>query len=200
MNASWRFFETVDQDIQRLSRFIEFSPANYPTYSVELARLYLSVCSEIDVIAKQLCSKIDPNAKAGDIKDYQVVICQKYPNFSAFAIEMPSHQLSFIPWGDWQNESVPGWWTGHNKVKHMRDKYFAMANLKNVLEASSGLLVILTYFYQADLYSIVPPPTLIPAFSMFRYESRYFASGTFVPLYSFPDFGQNRNPGDLYFL
>jgi hypothetical protein len=54
----WTLFEVIDEDLQSFSRQVEFAPANFLTYSVTLLRLYLSVCSEIDVVAKLLCQRV----------------------------------------------------------------------------------------------------------------------------------------------
>ena len=48
-------------------------------------RLYLSICSEVDVVAKQLTKKINPEAKAWDIKDYRSVIPARYEHFCEFS-------------------------------------------------------------------------------------------------------------------
>jgi hypothetical protein len=51
-NPHWSLFEVIDEDLHAFSREVEFSAANFSTYSVTLVRLYLSICSEVDVIAK----------------------------------------------------------------------------------------------------------------------------------------------------
>ena len=53
----WSLFKVIDEDLQAFSREVEFADANFSTYSVTLLRLYLSICSEVDVIAKLLCQR-----------------------------------------------------------------------------------------------------------------------------------------------
>jgi hypothetical protein len=43
------------------SRHVEFAEANCQTYSIDLLRSYLSICSEIDVVAKMLCERYHPS-------------------------------------------------------------------------------------------------------------------------------------------
>jgi hypothetical protein len=50
-NPHWSLFEVIDEDLHAFSREVEFAAANLSTYSVTLVRLYLSICSEVDVIA-----------------------------------------------------------------------------------------------------------------------------------------------------
>ena len=185
----WQFFEAVDDELLALSRFIEFAPENYSTFSVHLARLYLSVGSEIDVVAKLLCSRIAPAAKPQRINEYQPLITGKFAHFSQLRIEMPSRELDFRPWASWGSATKPKWWESYNHVKHERSKYYRHANLGNVLEASAGLLVLLVYFHQAELYSKNPP--VQPDFKMMRVDRQYAHVLRWGFDYSFPDFGKN---------
>src|ERR1035441_1425793 len=93
----WQFFESVDDELHSLSRTIEFCRENFSTFSVHLARLYLSVCSEIDVVAKLLCARIIPSETPRNIDDYGSLVTARFPNFSLLRIEMPSHALDFQP-------------------------------------------------------------------------------------------------------
>jgi hypothetical protein len=55
----WEYLLAIDRDLDVTSRYIDFADANMGVYSTELTRMYLAVCSEIDVVAKQLTKKID---------------------------------------------------------------------------------------------------------------------------------------------
>jgi len=149
----WQFFESLDDELHSLSRIIEFAPENFPTFSVYLTRLYLSVCSEIDVVAKLLCAQISPTERPKNIDQYRPLVTAKFPNFAQLRIEMPSHELDFQPWLSWSSATNPQWWKSYNEVKHDRSKYYRAANLGNVLESTAGLLVLLVYFHQSELYS-----------------------------------------------
>ena len=103
----WQFFESLDEELHSLSRIVEFSKDNFPTYSVQFARLYLSVCSEIDVVAKLLCTQINPAGNPKNIDDYRSLITPQFPHFPALKIEMPEHELDFQPWVTWASNSNP---------------------------------------------------------------------------------------------
>jgi hypothetical protein len=179
----------VDDELHSLSRTIEFARENFLTFSVYLARLYLSVCSEIDVVAKLLCARIAPTERPKRICDYRPLVMAKFPNFAQLRIEMPSHELDFQPWLSWSSGTNPQWWTAYNDVKHERSKYYQDANLGNVLESTAGLLVMLVYFYQPELYSKNPP--IQPNFKTMRIDRRYAGSLTWGFSYSLPDFGKS---------
>ena len=185
----WQFFESIDDELHSLSRIIEFTPDNYSTFSVHLARLYLSICSEVDVVAKLLCAQIAPSESPKNINDYRLQITNKFPNFSLLRIEMPSHGLDFRPWLSWNSGANPGWWKSYNDVKHERSKFYRDANLGNVLESTAGLLVLLIYFHQPELYA--KDPLIQPDFKTMRIESKYAHILRWGIDYSLPDFGNS---------
>jgi hypothetical protein len=43
----WVFFQTIDEDLHAYSR-------NFSAFSINLARLYLAICSEVDVLARMI--------------------------------------------------------------------------------------------------------------------------------------------------
>ena len=185
----WQFFESVDDELHSLSRIIEFAPENFCTFSVHLSRLYLSVGSDIDVVAKLLCARIAPTKSPKRINEYCSLITGKFPNFAQLRIEMPAHELDFQPWLSWSSDTKPRWWESYNNVKHKRSKHYQEANLANVLESTAGLLVLLVYFHQPELYSKNPP--IQPDFKTMRIDRKYAHILRWGFDYSLPDFGKN---------
>jgi hypothetical protein len=183
----WQFFESIDDDLYALSRIIEFEQANFPTHSVYLARLYLSICSEIDVVAKLLCKWIGPGKPTENIDSYRTVITGKYPNFSKLKIEMPAHGLHFQPWLLWDSGKNPLWWKSYNNVKHERNEHYREANLGNVLESAAGLLAMLTYWHQPELYST--KSGIEPRFKTMKIDTQYVFTPHLVCRFLLPDFG-----------
>ena len=185
----WQFFESLDDELHSLSRIVDFSKDNFSTYSVHFARLYLSVCSEIDVVAKLLCAQIQAFAPPENIDGYRALIAPKFPNFSTLRIEMPGHELDFQPWSAWNSNVNPQWWKSYNQVKHQRDKFFRDANLGNLLESSAGLLVLLVYQHQPELYN--RRGSIQPDFKTMRIGKKYASGLRFGFDYTLPDFGKN---------
>jgi hypothetical protein len=70
----WNYFLALEKDLEAASRYIEFSPDNFNTYSIELAHLLLSAASEVDTLAKCICSILDPKAKPENINEYRRII------------------------------------------------------------------------------------------------------------------------------
>ncbi len=121
----WTMFEVIDEDLYEFSRQVEFEQPNFRTYSVALVRLYLSIGSEIDVVAKLLCQRDGVDPKAESIDQYRKSLQPKYPHLATLTIflrPIPERDKGLTPWDAWNNTppANPTWWTVHNKVKHER--------------------------------------------------------------------------------
>ncbi len=146
----WNFFLALEEDVFRLARYLEPTEANFTSYSLELARLLMAAASEVDVVAKQLCQEIDPDAKADGIARYRAVILAAYPQLTMAEAMIPKFGLTFKPWERWGTHSKPLWWEANNNVKHHRHTHFSEASLKHALNAVAGLFVLLLFFYRKE--------------------------------------------------
>ena len=145
MEPYWQYFLTIEEELVKFSRYIEFHEDNYKTYSIELARIQLSVGSEIDVVAKLLCQNLGCQV-ARNICDYKTTLLATYGNLPDFVVEIPRYGLKFTPWKDWRQDNSPNWWKSYNNVKHKRSSHYQEANLENVLQAMAGLIAINLYY------------------------------------------------------
>lgn len=164
IDAHWNYFLSVEADLERLSRFIEFDERNYPCFSVENARILIAAAAEVDVVCKQLCRKINPASSADNIHKYRDEIVPACSVLSRFEVLAPRYGLRLKPWDSWNHPGeAPTWWTAYNKIKHHRDTEYYRACLKNVLDAVAGLFVVCLYFYEdkARLGELVPSPSIL---------------------------------------
>ena len=161
----WNYFLALEEDLEAVSRYIEFCPENLDTYSIELAHILLSAASEVDTLAKCACGILEPNSKPGNIDQYRAIITaaeekepyahplfgsakakrltidEKYMHrLSALKVYIPRYSLAFVPWESWAKDRNPNWWRSYNNVKHERNRYFSEATLKNALHALAALL------------------------------------------------------------
>jgi hypothetical protein len=150
----WEFFMALDSDLDDASRYVEISPDNFKTYSIEFVHLLLAAGSEIDVVAKELCKKIEPSGNPSKITDYREIITRAYPKFHTIEISAPRHGITLRPWTSWGIGCNPDWWQWYNKVKHERHLFYMEANLENVLGSISALFGIILYLYQPELYAL----------------------------------------------
>lgn len=173
----WNYFLALESDLQTVSRYIEFSPKNYKTYSIELAYLFLTSSSEVDVVAKLLCEFIAPSKKAETIIDYRLHITKSLPDFAKQEVFIPRFGLVFRPWNNFENGESPMWWRQYNDVKHSRSEHFPDANLANVIDSIGALLVLNFYYhkYRLDLKSLNDVGhKLVPRSELLALNSEYY--------------------------
>lgn len=144
----WRYFQTIESDLIRLSRYIEFDTTNYNTYSVELSRILLAAGSEIDVMMRQLCVAIDNTSTDKTMKTYAKRILSKEPDIVSMKVFISDYDIELSPFNEWTSTRNPQWWIAYNQVKHNRDNSFNMASLKNVLDIVSALFIIEILYYR----------------------------------------------------
>jgi hypothetical protein len=180
----WNYFLALDDDVVRLARYLEPTESNFSAHSLELARILFAAASEVDVVAKRLCSKIDSRSRAGNIMAYMTQIVAAYPDIAATEVLIPKFGMKLTPWERWGKGESPLWWVAYNKVKHHRHTHFSEANLKHALNAVAGLFTLLLYFYrdEAKRAQLSPDPALFRAGPPFRTD--YPAFGPHVTIYA----------------
>jgi hypothetical protein len=158
----WRHFLALEADFAATARYVEFSQNNFQTFSIEYAKLLLAIGSEVDVLCKVICEKIDSAAKRRNIEDYRNCI-MAHCQIATEEVLIRRYNLTFKPWESWMHGRNPPWWTSYNNVKHQRDIRFHEANLENCLNAISGLFVIVLYCHKAakSSSSLYPCPLLL---------------------------------------
>lgn len=145
----WNYFLAIEEDLDRLSRFVDFS-GNDEAFSVEIGRILTSATSEVDIVLKQLCKVHNPQSRADNINAYYLEISGALPTFIPFQITIPKHELTLQPWVDWDKNQPPFWWQDNNKVKHHRHDHFDKANLKNCLNSVGALYIAILYLYKTE--------------------------------------------------
>jgi hypothetical protein len=178
----WNYFLALEDDIAKLARYIEPTQANLGVYSLELARILFGAASEVDVVAKQVCRRLDSSSRAASIGAYKTEICRTYRQLAESIIDIPRFGLTLTPWVNWMVDGIPDWWHAYNKVKHHRDTHFADASLKNSLNAVAGLFALLLFFYrdEAENGKLTPNPSLFYPGAPFEVEQLMWGTGANV--------------------
>lgn len=143
----WQYYLSFEEDVDRLFRYIEPAEYNFAVYSVELTRLYLAICSEIDVILKAYCNLLDEGSKPSNITEYAEVVVSSQKGLCSETVNLQRFGVSMTPFSEWEQSSTPTWWKKHNGVKHNRNVNFKDANLGNVLNAFAALYLLNLYYY-----------------------------------------------------
>lgn len=174
----WNYFLSLEEDLVRVARFLELTTANFSAYSIELARILLAAASEVDVVAKALCTHHCPDSKARNINTYKVELLEAYPLLPRTQVLLPRFGLHLVPWQNWGTEGNPLWWRAYNGVKHRRDTDFNRASLKNTLNAVAGLFVLLLLLYreEAERGRLFPDPSVFRAGPPFHTDRLMYGS------------------------
>lgn len=169
----WNYFIALENDISNLSRFLEIAESNFSSYSIELGRILFAAVSEVEVVAKKYCNKIEHNCTAENIGNYKMIITKRHPDFSAIKVHLPRFGLTLTPWSKWRSETQPLWWRAYTKVKYERHEHFAEANLKNALNGVAALYVLLIFLYrqEAEAGELSPNPQLFLIGEPFNLDS-----------------------------
>ena len=61
LKSYWSYYIELESQFIETKRYVEFSTDNQKTYSVEYLKLYQAVCSEIDVVGKEIAQRVNPN-------------------------------------------------------------------------------------------------------------------------------------------
>ena len=154
----WQFFVALESDIEATTQYVECYEANHNTYSVAYAQIILSAGSEVDVVSKLLCNKVQPTSKAENINDYRTILHSEYNSLHDLKVLIPRYNLSLTPWDSWVSANNPDWWKLYNKIKHERHNFYKEANLKNALFSVSGLFCLVLYLYHQELRENVLQP------------------------------------------
>ncbi len=165
----WNYFLALEDDLEKVSRYVDLS-GNEATYSIEIARLLLASCSEIDVVFKLICCNLNNTSTADDINKYFTELNTHVPAIFGFEVTIPRFGLTLQPFSSWASSKPPLWWTHHNKVKHHRDQNFDKANLKNVINSLAALYITTLFLYknEAENGNLQKSP------SLFNVADQYF--------------------------
>lgn len=147
----WNYFLALERDLEGVSRYVEFAKPNFAVYSIELAHLLFAAASEVDVIAKLVCDRVDAAAPANNINEYKPVLLKALPDLPTTNVFIPRYGITLAPWDNWNGANNPDWWRSYNNVKHERDAHFEEATLKNALNALGALLILTFHHYSYQL-------------------------------------------------
>lgn len=147
----WNYFLAIESDLEKTSRYVEFSAANNDTFSIEFARIIKAATQEIYGIMKKICQLLAPDITSSNVNHYRNIIKTSLPNFITEEVQILRFGMNSKPWINWKNDETtinPDWWKANNDIKHNRTQHFEKANLKNAYNAVGALLITTLYYYK----------------------------------------------------
>lgn len=164
VSSYWDYFLELENEFASTQKYVAFDMCNKNTYSIEYLKLFQAVCSEIDVLGKEILLHFEPNFKVKGnttITHWGYGVTQ-YMRHSLLATVTFMDKVSLNPWVKFGCESYikkvpdkkdatcyrletncayPTWWSDYNKVKHARTSCDEEGRV-NYQRASFGNLIL----------------------------------------------------------
>ncbi|MBP1545369.1 MAG: hypothetical protein J6A37_02050 [Oscillospiraceae bacterium] len=149
-----RQYSLIEKRMVELSDYVTISNKNYSTFSNQFISMYLTICSEADSLADELCALLGISSKERyGINNKINNILERYDNLRNWRCitKFPFDELNIVPFAKFQGTESADWWKDYNKVKHSRiekndnNMYnYERANLKNVLYSLAALYLLIS--------------------------------------------------------
>ena len=141
-----RAFLLLQKDLIELFDYIEPADNNLNCYSYRIHALILRACVEVEANFKAILNE-NGYRKARDMNmtDYKKVNITHH--LSSYQIKIPNWngtQGTRSPFHAWQSNNSLPWYKAYNTTKHDRHVAFEQATFEHLLDATSGLLVLLS--------------------------------------------------------
>lgn len=172
IKSYWDYFMELEEQFANTQKYVAFDKINKKTFSVEYLKLIQAVCSEIDVVAKEIAVFFSPAfAKESNpnIQKWGYIIQNKLPDLTAAEVTF-NGKVVITPWknfgyeryknkkGSWCYKlkngcKTPAWWNDYNNIKHHRtskdtdgNENYVHANLDNMILCFSALFSLEMFF------------------------------------------------------
>jgi len=134
------------KDLQELFDYVEPADRNLACYSYRIHALLLRACIEVEANCKAILKENGYQKPKMNIGDYRKI--EATHQLASYQVRVPSwsgDQWLRTPFSAWAtpNEPLP-WYEAYNATKHDRHHSFAAATFEHLLDASCGLLVLLS--------------------------------------------------------
>jgi|SRR6185312_11842304 len=150
-----RAFLLLQQDVSELFSYIEPSDANLAAYSHRTQQLLMRACVEIE--ANFTAIFLDNGFRRADrnltIVDYKLI--NRSHKLSSFEARIPgwkgAHGLR-KPFSNWNTDQPLYWYQAYNKSKHHRHDNFHLATFDALMDAFTGLNILLSSQFMGEEY------------------------------------------------
>lgn len=169
-----RAFNIIQADLLKLFESIEPADRNGDTYSFRTHELLMRICIEVEANFKAILKENifnptfanGPNAgqerpeRYWNMNDYKKI--NRTHRLGDYSVEFPiwrGEQNTRTPFQNWNNDGSIDWYQTYNRTKHDRINAFQDANFSVVLDAFSGLTVLLSSQFRTEDFQ--PGPALL---------------------------------------
>ncbi|EKD89755.1 MAG: hypothetical protein ACD_32C00152G0001 [uncultured bacterium] len=141
-----RSFLLIQNDLQKLFEYVEPADKNKLSYSYRIHELFVRVCIEVEANCKAILLE-NGYVKKNDLNmsDYRLI--EQTHKLSEYEITLPRWDGKYgryKPFSRWAEDKGLQWYQYYNGVKHDIHSNFKHANIKNLVEATCGLVALLS--------------------------------------------------------
>jgi hypothetical protein len=148
-----RAYEILLSDLRKLFEYIEPADANESAFSYRCLELLVRACGEVEANCKAI---LQANGYKGrpadwDMRDFRRL--QPTHRLSKYRVRFPvwrGDRSVRVPFLKWDSNEKLTWFDAHHGCKHNRHEEFPRANLEHVVDAVSGVLVLLSSQFLTD--------------------------------------------------
>lgn len=156
-----RAFLLLLKDVRELFDYVEPADKNLDTYSYRIHSLLLRASVEVEANCKAIL-KENGYRKTGNMNmnDYKKI--NESHHLSSYQVMIPywdGTKNLRSPFLNWAKGGSLSWYEAYNASKHDRHAEFTEATLRNLLDATCGLLVLLSAQFETQDFS--PSSTLL---------------------------------------
>ena len=138
------YFVALEKELENSFNYIEPEDANMECYGAKYSSLLNSISIEFESICKTLIKHIDKDAKIKNIADIKTYILKHFPKIGNNQVYITRTNKCIKPLEHWHSKRLD-WWDAYTNLKHNRINNYYQANLKNIINAMSSLLIIIAY-------------------------------------------------------
>ena len=161
LHEFYSYFNELVHLLFDTEEYIAIDELNFNAYSIKYNWLLQSICSEVDVVVKEVAAYIGDIPHRPNMNDCRKLIVNKYSSICRIKVKFSTLNECIVPWESWKIGESPEWWIIYNNVKHHRVEidedsqmpYYKLANQKNVLYALAGLYVLEWYLLHEYTFS-----------------------------------------------
>lgn len=149
-----RAFLILQDDFKKIFDYIEPADTNLKCYSFRIHKLLLRSCIEIEANCKAILRE-NGYTKVGDWNMNAYRKIEKSHRLSSYLVKLPVWDGDGSlrqPFEAWSKNGKLLWYEAYNDTKHDRHTNFEQANFDHLVDAMSGLVVLLSAQFKTHNY------------------------------------------------
>jgi hypothetical protein len=155
-----RAYFIIQGDFEKLCEYIEPSPESLTTYSYRIHELLMRICIELEANLKAILAENINSARQLNMGIYRKIDVTHH--LSSYELVLPTWhgpRRLIKPFESWLGAKgygtgkSPDWYNAYNASKHDREEAFKQSNMKYLIDALAGLLVVISSQFRTETFS-----------------------------------------------